>query len=188
MKSLSAPCDKTGFFPFRFAPPGLVSSLRLSAPLVFSSPPLGEITEKGKQGGEGLFPRPARLVLGCANPRNVRSNEIGLLSPLPPAAMKRLSIFGFFIRHPEPATLNAWPCRRISRPIRFGRDSERAGKSDKSRRQKTAARDPSTLLRMTDRSRSKVSSSRYPNYRQSLSGGDPKGRGRFARRAALPGC
>jgi len=48
MKTLFAPCDKTGFLPFRFAPRGLVSSLRLLAPLVFSSPPLGEITEVGK--------------------------------------------------------------------------------------------------------------------------------------------
>ncbi len=48
MKTLFAPCDKTGFLPFRFAPRGLVSSLRLLAPLVFGSPPLGEITEVGK--------------------------------------------------------------------------------------------------------------------------------------------
>src|SRR5712691_6509497 len=55
MKSLSAPCDKAGFLPFRFAPRGLVSSLRLSAPLVFSSPPLGEITERESRLRKAFF-------------------------------------------------------------------------------------------------------------------------------------
>ena len=63
MKSLSAPCDKSGFFPFLFAPRGLVSSLRLSAPLVFSSPPLGEITERESRVRKAFFR--SLLVLSC---------------------------------------------------------------------------------------------------------------------------
>src|SRR6266851_8824728 len=52
---------KLASFLFRFAPRGLVSSLRLPAPLVFSSPPTGEIFSpyggdyrEAKQGAEGL--------------------------------------------------------------------------------------------------------------------------------------
>src|SRR6266852_4435359 len=64
MKSLSAPCDKSGFFPFLLAPRGLVSSLRLFAPLVFSSPPLGEITEKESRVRKAFF----RSLLGQRRP------------------------------------------------------------------------------------------------------------------------
>src|SRR6266852_1257708 len=64
MKSLSAPCDKSGFFPFLLAPRGLVSSLRLSAPLVFSSPPLGEITERESRLRKTFF----RSLLGLGAP------------------------------------------------------------------------------------------------------------------------
>src|SRR5216683_8112966 len=80
MKSLSAPCDKSGFFPFLFAPRGLVSSLRLSAPLVFSSPPLGEITERESRLRKAFFR--SLLVLSCMISRNKGLiARLGLLGP-----------------------------------------------------------------------------------------------------------
>src|SRR5712692_7800757 len=63
MKNPFAPCVETGFLPFRFAPRGLVSSLRLSAPLVFSSPPLGEITERESRVRKAFF-RTLLVIMG----------------------------------------------------------------------------------------------------------------------------
>src|SRR5713101_7507399 len=90
MKSLPAPCDKTGFFPFLFAPRGLVSSLRLSAPLVFSSPPLGEITERESRLRKDLFPQPASVPSRkSGEPRAPAMLELNEASVAPTARRKQ---------------------------------------------------------------------------------------------------